>query len=562
MLFADRTGIERPAFGERAMPTGAQDRGAAAELRVQLRFEELITRVARQLAVSSPDRVEDAVRESLRLIAEFFSADRVVFESITPDGEYTDPRYKWTSSRVDPALDVLPETTLPAIKAAILERRQLHFGNVEDIPREWAEENDYLSQTDIRSGFATPVYASGDPVGFLVVEYWFERREWPRAVLARAELAGEIVAGAIAHRQARQTILLKQQQLERSLAETRELQARLEAETVYLRQEIRERQNLSHIVGESFAIRAVLHQIEEVAPADTTVVVEGETGVGKELVARAIHDESRRAAAPFITVSCAALPAELIESELFGHEAGAFTGARGLRRGRFELADGGTLFLDEVGELPLELQGKLLRVLEQGELERVGGTETLKLDVRILAATHRDLRADVEAGRFREDLFYRLYVYPVTVPPLRQRRGDVPLLVESFVPRIAARIGKAVAEVPAEVLRMLCGYDWPGNVRELKNVIERAVVISHDGVLRLPEPLTVSRAPEPASAAAKPAIDHTLEELERRHILSVLETTGWRVSGPQGAAKILGLNPSTLRSRMKKLGLERSVAAR
>jgi len=322
------------------------------------------------------------------------------------------------------------------------------------------------------------------------------------------------------------------------------------------REEIRAEHGYKNIVGASDPLLYVLHKVRQVAPGDTSVLILGETGVGKELIARTIHDESPRSSGPFVVVNCAALPPNLIESELFGHERGAFTGAERQRRGRFELAHGGTLFLDEVGEMPLEMQPKLLRVLQEGQLERVGGSEAIAVDVRVIAATNRDLNVDMEAGRFREDLFYRIAVYPITVPPLGDRREDIPLLVEHFVHRFAQRRGRSIDEIPAEVMRRLRAYDWPGNVRELQNVIERAVLTTTDRVLRLAEPL---RSEPNATAATREngseAPDMTLDEVERRYIVRVLEVTGGQISGAGGAAEILGLHANTLRYRMKKLGI-------
>jgi transcriptional regulator with GAF, ATPase, and Fis domain len=306
------------------------------------------------------------------------------------------------------------------------------------------------------------------------------------------------------------------------------------------------------MVGESDALKKVLVDIRKVAPTNATVLIQGETGVGKELAARAVHDASPRAEAPFVAVNCAALPANLVESELFGHERGAFTDARQRRRGRFELADGGTLFLDEITELPLDLQPKLLRVVQQGEFQRVGGSVTHRVDVRMIAASNRDLRAEVKAGRFREDLFYRLNVFPITVPPLRDRVEDIPLLVGHFVPAIAARIGREVDEIPASVMRELVNYTWPGNVRELLNILERSVLTSPDSVLVLPETLHGSDDPVPVDRSG-PLL--TLEQHEREYVAQILRVTKGQVAGPGGAAEILGVNPSTLRSRLKKLGL-------
>jgi PAS domain S-box-containing protein len=307
------------------------------------------------------------------------------------------------------------------------------------------------------------------------------------------------------------------------------------------------------IVGASDALQDVLRSAAQVAGTDTTVLIQGETGTGKELVARYLHQQSRRAQGAFITLNCAALQPNLVESELFGHEAGAFTGATQKRRGRFELADGGTLFLDEVSEIPLELQAKLLRVLQEGQFERVGGARTLSCDVRVIAATNRRLRDALQSGQFRPDLYYRLNVYPIRVPPLRQRREDIPLLVEDFLPRIAQRIGKAIATVPPATMAALQEYDWPGNVRELKNIIERAVITSPGPDLQLPEALVPHARHGGDGEAAAEFV--SLAAVERRYITRVLEAAGWRISGPAGAAAVLDLNPSTLRYRIKKLGI-------
>jgi PAS domain S-box-containing protein len=347
-----------------------------------------------------------------------------------------------------------------------------------------------------------------------------------------------------------------EQDLHAALVEIQRLKEQLEEENLYLKEEISEVKGFEEIVGKSDALKYVLTRVEQVAKTDATVLLQGETGVGKELIARAIHERGSRSAAPYIKVNCATLPEALVESELFGHEKGAFTGADRQRKGRFELADGGTILLDEAGELPPGTQVKLLRVLQEGEFERIGGSDTIKVSVRVIAATNRKLHDEVAAGRFRQDLFYRLNVYPITIPPLRQRREDIPLLVSHYAREIGDRLGKSIHEVPAQVMHEFTGYNWPGNVRELQNVIERAVIISSDGVLRLPEPL-VQATTEPvlSGVSSESTTVSSLNEAEREHILRALEATGWRINGPNGAAAILKLHPSTLRFRMKKLGL-------
>jgi formate hydrogenlyase transcriptional activator len=349
-------------------------------------------------------------------------------------------------------------------------------------------------------------------------------------------------------------------------------QARLQAQNSYLQEEIRSEHNFGEIVGNSPALLDVLRQVDQVAPADSTALIIGETGTGKELIAHAIHDRSGRKSRALVKVNCGAISAGLVESELFGHVKGAFTGALTNRDGRFKVADGGTIFLDEVGDLPLETQVKLLRVLQEQEFEPIGSSKTMKVDVRIIAATNRDLSAAVAEGKFRRDLYYRLNVFPIVVPPLRERAADVPLLVSFFLQRFAKKFGKSAKLVSAETMQRLTSYAWPGNIRELQNVIERAILLSPGDALQLAAdfcPALTATLPggradsaetvthDPASAQTVPGPVGAMEEVERRHIQAVLAQTNWMIEGDRGAAKILNLNPSTLRSRMKNLGIKR-----
>ena len=326
--------------------------------------------------------------------------------------------------------------------------------------------------------------------------------------------------------------------------ELKALRDRLQAETDYLREEVRVSGKFDEIVGQSGPLKMVFQRIEQVAPTDSVVLITGETGTGKELVARAIHNLSRRRDRLVVRVDCASLPSSLIENELFGREKGAYTGALTKQMGRFELADNSTLFLDEIGELSLELQAKLLRVVQDGQFERLGGPKTIKVNVRIIAATHRNLAENVKSGTFREDLFYRLNVFSIHVPPLRERAEDIPLLVKAFVQEFGRRMGKKVRPPTPESMQLLQNYSWPGNIRQLRNVIEQAVILSDGGHLNLqiPEALDVI-----ASA--------TLKEAEYQHILSALEKTHWRIKGVDGAARQLGMNPSTLYSAMRHLNI-------
>ena len=343
--------------------------------------------------------------------------------------------------------------------------------------------------------------------------------------------------------------------VENSLAfqEIAELKDKLAAEKVYLEDEIRTEYNFEEIVGQSAALKRVLHEVETVAPTDSAVIIYGETGTGKELIARAIHEHSRRRQRTLVKVNCAAIPTGLLESELFGHERGAFTGAIAQRIGRFELADGGTLFLDEVGDIPLELQPKLLRVLQEQEFERLGSTRTRRVHVRVVAATNRNLDEMVAEGTFRNDLYYRLNVFPITLPPLRERPEDIPPLVRYFVQKFARRMNKRVETVPADAMAALAQYAWPGNVRELENAVERAVILTSGSALRVP--LSEFRA-RPAALTGVA----TLEATERQAILRALHDTNWVLGGPHGAATRLGLKRTTLQSRIRKLGIHRSTA--
>lgn len=430
-------------------------------------------------------------------------------------------------------------------------------GGIQHFPdniRELFPKNNLLKKLDARSYLAIPLTDdAGVVVGHLAViddkPMEADERELSIFHIFAARATAELI-----RRQA-------EQQRDDSLRREHRLRderERIEAEVAYLREELRSRSDFAEIVGESDGIWKVLRNIDMVAPTDSTVLILGETGTGKELVARAIHKNSKRHNGPFIRVNCAALPESLLESELFGHEHGAFTGATQQRTGRFELADGGTIFLDEIGEMPLPAQSRLLRVLQEQELERVGSSQTIRIDVRVLAATNRNLLDMVEEGTFREDLYYRLNVFPISIPPLRERLEDIPTLVRFFLKKLGTRLGKQIDKVPESVFAMLRDYTWPGNIRELENIIERAMILTPENTLLLPAGvIPVRRKKTQRSSQLRP-----LEDIERDHIQTVLKHTQGTIAGPNGAAKVLGLNPNTLRSRMEKLGItsERSNA--
>ena len=351
--------------------------------------------------------------------------------------------------------------------------------------------------------------------------------------------------------------ILARRELERTLQEVARLKEQLEGERQYLREEIKSDHNFEEIIGQSSTILSMLETVAQVADTDATVLLLGETGTGKELVARAVHSGSRRGDRALIKVDCASLPSGLVESELFGHMKGSFTGAHESRPGRFELADKGTIFLDEIGELSPDLQAKLLRVLQEGEIQPIGSRAPKSVDVRVIAATNRDLKREVDEGRFRADLYYRLNVFPIQLPPLRHRREDIPLLTAYFISKCAVQIGKSVDRVSVSAQQALNSYEWPGNVRELRNIIERAVILSKNGVLSLTGALGEMPSSEPSTAPS--SLRRDLEAIERQNIIGALEQSGWKIKGEDNAASRLGLSPSTLRSRMKRLGIERRV---
>jgi len=395
-----------------------------------------------------------------------------------------------------------------------------------------------LRAEGISSGFAFPLVSRGRTLGVFTAM----RRSGTPFDQDEVDLIGQ-VSGQIATA------------LDNALAygEIAELKDQLAREKLYLEDEIRSELSFDEIVGRSAALRRVLKEVETVAPTDSTVLIHGETGSGKELIARAIHDRGKRRGRTFVKLSCAAIPTGLLESELFGHQKGAFTGAIADRVGRFELASGGTVFLDEIGEVPLELQPKLLRVLQEREFERLGSSRTLRTDARLIAATNRELASMVEAGTFRADLFYRLNVFPIHVPALRERPEDIPLLVRHFVQQLGRRMNKAVETIPAESMAALARYDWPGNIRELQNLVERAMILTKGPVLRVPLDELKAHAAHAAGSSRR----QTLQEAEREHVLATLEETRWVLGGANGAAARLGLNRSTLQFRLKKLGIAR-----
>ena len=412
----------------------------------------------------------------------------------------------------------------------------------EHAPPEAARDQETWRQLGIKSSVCFPLSVGGGRlIGALSFDDMHKERAWPESIIQRLQVFAQAFANALARRQA-------DDELKKSYEEIKQLKNRLQLESAYLQTEIKSVGSYGEIVGQSGGIQEVLAQVEQVSRTDSAVLITGETGTGKELIARAIHSSSKRRDRPMVVVNCASLPAGLVESELFGREKGAYTGALTKQVGRFEIADGSTLFLDEIAEIPLELQAKLLRVLEDGKFERLGSPKTIRADVRVIAATHHDLSEEVRNGIFREDLYYRINVFPIEVPPLRERIEDVPTLVWTFVHEFAERMGKGIRSIPKKSMDALQEYPWPGNIRELRNVIEHAVILSPGDVLHVKVPRTKS---------AESSRILTRREMERQHILEALERTGWRIKGPDGAAEKLGMKPTTLHSMLNRLGIPR-----
>jgi formate hydrogenlyase transcriptional activator len=508
----------------------------------QLQFEVLLSELSASFVKLPAAEIDPGIEDAQRRICECLDLDLSALWQWSPDNPGSQALTHIYRRQPGPPVPHLMDAReyFPWCLDELSAGRPVNVSSIEETPPEAARDREVWRHYGVRSVLTIPLAAGGRPtLGSLSFNTLTAERPWPDRLVQRIRLIAEVFANALERKRAEEA-------LRQSYAEVKRLKSQLEVENRYLIEENRLKFGPGKVVGESAAINQVLLAVEQVAPETTTVLIEGETGVGKELVARRVHELSPRGKRPMVKVNCAALPSNLVESELFGREKGAYTGSVARELGRFELADGSTIFLDEVAELPLELQAKLLRVLEQGEFERVGSPRTLRTDARVIAATNRDLEAEVKAGRFRRDLYYRLSVFPIVVPPLRERRDDIPLLMWSLIEEIGANMHKQIESVPRRVVESLKLYDWPGNVRELRNVIERALIRCSGRTLDIPLP---AMAPRAESAAT------SLEEAQRQHISKVLEATGGRISGRGGAAEILGLRPTTLRSRMKRLGM-------
>jgi transcriptional regulator with GAF, ATPase, and Fis domain len=506
-----------------------------------LSFEKLLSTISTKLINLPVSDIDAEIQRGLQDVVKFLGVDRGTVFQFLSDTLRMSRTHSWTEEGILSSPDHFETETLPWTAEKLQRRESVVFEKIEDLPPEAEVDKSVLMNFGIKSSVMVPMIAGGSIVGSVTVSTMRKEIVWPRQLLDRLKVIGDIFASALARKRAERL-------LQGALDELTGLKEQLEAENVYLRKEIKVEHQADKIIGHNTGLRHAFFRASQAAQTDATVLILGETGTGKELMAVAIHNMSPRRDRPLITVNCAALPSDLVESELFGHEKGAFTGADARQLGRFEIAHNSTLCLDEIGELPLKLQAKLLRVIQDGEFQRLGSPHTHKVDVRIVATTNRNLEEEVRKGRFRQDLFYRLNVFPVAIPPLRERKEDIPFLVEAFIIKYGRKLGKKITSVAKDTMQALLEYPWPGNIRELESVIERSVILCPGTVLRLADKLTV-----PLSKAA--GTKATLEDVERDHILAVLSESRWRVEGVTGAAAILGLHPSTLRSRMRKLGI-------
>lgn len=501
----------------------------------QYRFEKLISNFSSRFINMDSFDIENEIVYVLKNIVELFGVDRSTLFQFSADYKELIAIGSQAIAGEEPIKRIHIEENFPVVTAKFRRGEIFSFSSENDLPKEAAKDLESLKKINLKSTLAIPISVEGSFNYVISVGTVSTERAWEEKVVERLQLVGEIFVSALERR--------------KGVEKINSLLDQLQTENIFLQEEIRANYSFDKIIGKSKSLKYVLHQVGQIAPTTSPVIIMGETGTGKELIANAIHTASNRKDRPLVRVNCATLPSNLIESELFGHEKGAFTGAHQKCIGRFEFANNSTIFLDEIGELPLELQSKLLRVLENGEFERLGNPKTYKVDVRVIVASNRDLEMEVRENRFREDLFYRLNVFPISLPALRERKEDIPLLVRSIIEKISKEMGKRFSKISKHTIKKLQDYSWPGNIRELENIIERAIISSTEPILKIELPPQLN---------IKNNENCSLEIVEREHILKVLNNTHWKIKGPNGAAEILKLNPSTLRDRMAKLGIKRS----
>jgi PAS domain S-box-containing protein len=507
----------------------------------QLQFQDLISKLSAGFINIRASEIDKNIERGLQLVVQNLGLDRGNLFEFSRDHKKLMLTHSSAREGVKHSPRILYSSQQPWFTGKLLDGEIVCFSQPAELPNEAQAEKEYLLKEGIQSAMIFPLEAVGVVQGGITLSSLRRERKWSEAIRQRCKLLTQIFSNALLRKRA-------DDKIGEAFAEIKQLKERLEQENIYLREEIEVNYRHEEIIGKSKPVMEMLNRAEQVAETDSTVLILGETGTGKELLARSIHKLSKYKNRQMVKVNCAALPTTLIESELFGRERGAYTGAMTRQIGRFEIADGSTIFLDEIGELPLDVQAKLLRVLQEGQFERLGNPQTISVNVRIIASTNRDLAKAVSEGKFREDLYYRLNVFPINAPPLRDRVSDIPLLVWTFVKEFEKGMGKTIEKIPQKSLDALQLYPWPGNIRELRNVIENAMIISTGKTLKLIPPIS------PSPDGAK---NYKLEVVEREHIIDVLEKTSWRVSGEKGAAKLLGLKPTTLESRMKKLGITR-----
>jgi len=516
-------------------------------------FEGLLMDLSASFVNVDSDALDSCIHDALESIVAFLDVDRGTVGQFNGDLGQMQVTHSYAVEGIDPLTPTIGEEHVPYLTREIRAGRAFVCESVDNLPTVAATEREFGQSMGVKSAAAVPLAAAGTTLGVVSFATLRKERVWPATIVRRLQAIGEIFANALLRRK-------KDAELAAMYAEVELLKDRAERENAVWRDQVIGQHHFEDIVGESGRLKEALHQVAQVAPTNSSVLLLGETGTGKELFSTAIHVRSTRSERPLIRVNCAALAPTLVESELFGHEKGAFSGALASRPGRFELADGGTIVLDEIGELPLAIQAKLLRVLQNGDFERVGSSKTRHSDVRVIAATNRDPEAMVSDGTFRQDLFYRLGVFPITVPPLRDRREDIPLLVAFYVERLRGKLGKTIERIPEQVVADLMAYEWPGNIRELKNIVERSIILSPGSTLVLNNP-SYGRQNSPAKPKGLrdngETTGRTLTEVESEHIRAVCEYCSWRIEGNGNAAEMLDINPNTLRSRMKKLNISR-----
>lgn len=520
----------------------SQKQPAGKALELQLQFERMLSELSAEFVHIPGCRVDQEIEKGLRLLVKHLDIDRCSLAQFSDDKKTLPVTHTFSVPGVALLSSSLLDREIPWYTRRVRNGEIVAVPNIAELPPAASVDRMFLKKHDTKSNLVIPLNVGELQLGVLGLATVRYERTWPEDLIQRLKLVGEVFANALMRQR-------HELELSRAFNQIKELKDQLQAENIYLREEIAKNNRFEEIIGKSPGIKFTLRQVEKVADTDSTALLLGETGTGKELLAKAIHRLSKRKNRTMVKVNCAAIPPTLIESELFGREKGAYTGASTQQMGRFEAANGSTLFLDEIGELPLEVQAKLLRVLQEKQFERLGSSRTVSVDVRIIAATNQDLLERVREKRFREDLYYRLNVFPIHVPPLRERLEDIPSLVEVMVNEFSESMGKSIKRISLKSLTAMTQYSWPGNIRELRNIIERAMIMATGPILQVKIPQ--------AGSTLEPA-DVRLDCVVKKHIIQVLQKTNWRVSGNQGAAQFLGLPPTTLESKMKKLGIKRS----